>query len=386
MDFATLDDRPGLLLTGATGFLGGELLARLLARSDEQPVYTLVRARDGDEARQRLRRVTESLLGSDAPGAERAIAVAGDLTRPDLGMDGESRRWLADRVTRILHCAASVSFTLGLDGARAVNVVGTRRLLDFAELCLERGGLDCFTHVSTAYVAGTHAGSFAETDLDRGQSFRNAYERSKFETELMLRERGDSLPVQVLRPSIVVGDSTSGWTASFNVLYGPLRAFALGAYSAIPGRRSAPVDIVPVDFVADAALALHGRAGTTYHLTAGDSTTTVAELLELASGHLDRRPPRVVSPALYRNVVHPLLMRQGGQRTTRTLRRSEALFPYFSMRVRYDDTLARAALEPVGIQVPPLRSYFTRLMDFAVAARWGRRPMARQAHIPVLAA
>src|SRR5262245_45180667 len=109
-----MDDRPGLLLSGATGFVGGEVLARLLERGD-RPVYALVRARDDGEAHVRLRRAIESLMGSADPWARSAVAVAADLNRPDLGLHPRRRRWLADRVERVVHCAASVSFTLGLD-------------------------------------------------------------------------------------------------------------------------------------------------------------------------------------------------------------------------------------------------------------------------------
>ena len=80
------------------------------------------------------------------------------------------------------------------------------------------------------------------------------------------------LPVTVLRPSIIVGERDSGWTQSFNVLYWPLRAFSRGAYVALPARRDAPVDVVSVDYVADAIFALSQAPeaeGATYHLTAG---------------------------------------------------------------------------------------------------------------------
>jgi long-chain acyl-CoA synthetase len=372
----TTDDRPGLLLTGATGFLGGELLARLLERGD-RPVYALVRAQSDEEARLRLRRVIRSLLGRAEPASRQAVAVAADITQPHLGMDPGRRAWLAERVGRILHCAASVSFTLGLEESREINVEGTRRLLDLAELCARRGGLDSFLHVSTAYVAGTHPGSFLEGDLMVGQDFRNAYERSKFEAEVLVRERSAALPVQVVRPSIVVGDSRTGWTPAFNVLYWPLRAFAKGAYPAIPARRSSPVDVVPVDYVAEAILALSGRPGSTYHLTAGERATTVGEVMDLASAHLGRPSPRVIPPGLYRRLIHPLLLRRGSDKRKQALRRSEAFFPYFSMRVRYEDQLARGALRERGIEAPALPAYFGRLMDFALAAGWGRRPPER---------
>src|SRR3954447_1243521 len=221
-------------------------------------------------------------------------------------------------------------------------------------------------------------GLFAESDVFTGQDFRNPYERSKFEAELLVRERAGSLPVQVVRPSIVVGDSRTGWTPAFNVLYWPLRAFSRGTYPALPARRSSPVDVVPVDYVADAILALAGRAAGTYHLSAGENATTVGDLVDLASAHLERPAPRTLSPALYRRAIHPLLVRTGSDARRRALRRSEVFFPYFSLDVRYDNSRARATLSPLGIGAPPIASYFERLMRFAVAADWGRRRLPRR--------
>jgi thioester reductase-like protein len=372
----------GVLLTGGTGFLGGEVLVRLLER-DERPIYVLVRGSSEQEAQLRLRHLVEALLGETGRLDDRAVAVAGDITRPGLGMDASRRDWLAERVARIIHCAASVSFTLGLEESRAINVEGTRRMIELGQLCARRGELDAFVHVSTAYVAGTHPGRFGEDELDVGQDFRNPYERSKFEAEQLVRGRASALPVQVVRPSIVVGDSVSGWTPTFNVLYAPLRAFARGAYPVIPARRSSPVDIVPVDYVADGILALAGRTGTTHHLTAGERASSVQELIELASGYVGKPAPRVVPPTLYRSAIHPILVRTGSERRRRALRRSEVFFPYFAMRARYDNTRAREALAPLGIEPPPLRAYFHRLMDFARAAEWGRRPRARREAIGV---
>jgi thioester reductase-like protein len=371
----------GTILTGGTGFLGGEVLARLFER-DERPVYVLIRADDDERADERLGALLESLFGSAEPCGDRAIAVCGDVTRPWLGMGSRRRDWLAERTDRIIHCAASVSFTMPLEDQRRTNAAGTRRAVELAELCARRGGLEAFVHTSTAYVAGTYPGIFGESDLDLGQDFRNPYERSKFEAELLVRERARDLPVQVVRPSIVVGDSRTGWTPTFNVLYGPMKAFARGAYPAVPARRSAPVDVVPVDFVADAIVALAGGPGGTYHLTAGDRASSVGELIELGTAAAARPAPRVLPPWLYRRLIHPLLVRSGDEARRRALRRSEVYFPYFAMRTRYDNSAAREALTPAGIEPPPLASYFQRLVAFAQAARWGRRPIARHELIP----
>jgi long-chain acyl-CoA synthetase len=371
-----------VLLTGATGFVGMEVLARYLERTDRS-IVVLVRARDDDEAAARLRATMGSLYGSGSELSGRVTAVAADIEQDGLGLGLERRAALAERVRDIVHSAASVSFSLPLEESRQVNVEGTQRLLDFAHEAQSRGGLTRFAYVSTAYVAGTHEGEFREDQLDVGQGFRNAYERSKFEAETLVREEADRLPVQIFRPSIIVGERGSGWTASFNVLYAPLKAFARGALQVLPARRSAPVDVVPVDYVADAIFALAtgpviDRAET-FQLVAGREATTVGRLASQGARYFGRRPPRVVSPRLYRRLVHPLLMRGLPPRSRRALARSEVFFPYFTMRVAFDDRRARARLSPRGIRVSSVERYLGRLIEFAREADWGRRSVSRSA-------
>ena len=368
-----------VFLTGATGFVGMELLARYLERTDRR-VYTLVRAADDREAAARIERTLLSLFGPDHPYARRVVAVRGDITRPGLGIWGGIDD-LAERVGEIVHGAASVSFELELQAARTINVDGTRRMLEFAERCNARGGLRRFSYISTAYVAGEHDGCFSEDDLDVGQRFRNTYEQSKLEAECLVARSRGQLPITVLRPSIIVGERDSGWTASFNVLYWPLRAFARGSYAALPARGDAPVDVVPVDYVADATFALDQAPeaeGATFHLTAGSNATSVSEVIELATQFFGRQAPRLIEPSVYRGVMHPLLLRAAtDERSRRALTRSEVFFPYFAMRVHYDNRRTRVALRASGIRTAPLRTYFVRLVEFALAAQWGRRQISR---------
>lgn len=364
-----------LLLTGATGFVGMELLARLLRSpaASARPVLALIRADDDAHATRRLHETLLSVFGAVAPYAERVTAVAGDLQRPGLGIDPA----LADSVSEIVHGAASVCFELALDRSRAVNVEGTRRVLAFAAGCAR---LRRLTYISTAYVAGLHRGVFGEDDYDLGQGFRNPYEQSKFEAEGLVRAAGAAgLPVTIVRPSIVVGDRHSGWTASFNVLYWPLRALAKGAYPILPARRRAPVDVVSVDYVADAICALHrmpAAEGGTFHLTASEHASSIGELLDLAVGRFACRRPPLVSPSLYRRALHPLAVRLGPLRRRRFLRATTAYLPYFAIRVRYDDARTRAALGAATAPAP-LHTYFDRLVDYALLARWGARPIGR---------
>ena len=309
--------------------MGGEVLRRLLSGGED--VACLARRPD-----------------AVPPGAS---VVAGDLTDPSVALP---------HADVVVHCAASVSFGLPLDEARAINVEGTRRMVDHATRCGAR-----FVHVSTAYVAGRHRGLWRESQADRGQTFRNTYEQSKLEAELLVQ----AAPVDatILRPSIVVGDSQTGWTSSFNVLYWPLRAFSRGLIAAVPARAAGHVDVVPVDYVADAiahvATARPDVRGT-LHVVSGMDAVTVAELITLATSAFDREPPALVAPGCPEAVA---LAKHSAE--------AARYLPYFDMDVLFDDTRARGVLGPAGITCPPLRDYFPKLIEYAEQTRWGKRPL-----------
>jgi long-chain acyl-CoA synthetase len=333
-----------ILLTGATGFVGAQVLARLLRESRED-VVAVVR---GPDSTSRLRAALDT-AGVPAADRRRVGVLSADLTRPLPRIAG---------VTTVVHCAASVSFGLDLAEARRINVDGTLHALRAAERAGAR-----YVHVSTAYVAGRHRGRFEENQLDAGQEFRNTYEQSKLEAERLVRASGaDAI---VLRPSIVVGEAATGWTTSFNVLYWPLRAFARGLLASVPARPDGRVDVVPVDYVADAiahvALRRPDVRGT-LHLVAGEGAVTVDELLDLASGALERERPELAP-----------LPEELAERSPEAAR----YLPYFDMDVVFGDARSRAVLGPAGIAPPPLRDYFGTLVDFAQAARWGKAPLAR---------
>jgi long-chain acyl-CoA synthetase len=369
-----------VLLSGATGFVGMEILGLYLERTDRH-VCCLVRATSQEDADGRLRVALGLLFGDEDAFPDRVSAVRGDIESPALGLWPNDFEALAARVTDIVHCAASVSFSLPLKQSRRINVEGTRHMLDFGVACRARGGLDHFAYVSTAYVAGTHKGVFTEEDLDVGQDFRNPYERSKFEAEEVVRAYADRLPIQVFRPSIVVGEHSSGWTMSFNVLYSPLKAFSRGALPAIPATPDAPVDVVPVDYVADAVFELANRpaqdtGAETYHLVAGPRATTVGHLVNLSARHLGQPEPKLIPPRAY-SLAHPLLKRLLGGRSRRAIEQMTVFFPYFSARVRYANQRTQ---ERLGSEPPPVERYYHRLIDFAADANWGRRRLPRTAN------
>jgi long-chain acyl-CoA synthetase len=336
-------------------------------------MIALVRAPSDAAAAERMHAVLHNLFGRGAQRYSRRVrSVAADLTQPGLGISTRRREQLAAEVTTVLHSAASVSFTLPLDEARAVNVEGTRRMVEFAELASARGnGLERYGHVSTAYVSGTHEGRFSEDDLAVDQGFRNSYEQSKFEAEQLVRSH-DGLPFTIMRPSIVVGDRHSGWTAAFNVLYWPLRAFSRGLLAAVPAIPTAPVDVVSIDYVADAIHELcesPSSTGQTYHLTAGANASTIAEIASLASAYFSRPLPTVLPPAEFAALVC------AGKCVE--LDGSSPYFPYFSIGTVFENRSTRERLTRVGINTSPLGDYLERLLDFATRSGWGKRPIGR---------
>jgi len=352
--------RPPVFMTGATGFLGMEVLARLLEGGDRD-VVCLVRAADGPAAEARMDAVLETLWTDPSPYRGRVRALAGDLTAPGLGLDVVERTSLAEEVGAVLHCAASISFDLPLEEARLINVEGTREMIGFAREAKALGRLERFLHVSTAYVAGDYPGTFGEGQLIAGQTFRNTYEQTKWEAEQVVAEADDLSPA-VVRPSIVMGESDSGWTPAFNVLYWPLRAFARGLFDTVPALADGRVDVVPVDYVADGIVHLLDRADAgVFNLVAGGAAPTVGELIGMGSERFGRPRPELVEPGV-----------------GTALADGEVYVPYFDMRVVFDDTRARSVLVPAGIEAPPLADYFGTLMEYAEATRWGKRPMGRE--------
>lgn len=362
-----------ILLTGATGFLGMEFVARAVA-ADAHDVVCVIRARDDAHAARRLDDTLATLYGDAVPPAarRRLTAVAGDLEEPGLGLGPAAAVRVAGRVTRIVHGAASIRFDLPLDEARAVNVTGTAHVLGLARRLHGAGRLERYLHVSTAYVAGRASGPVAEEGPLPDADPRNTYEQTKREAEALVRAAAaDGLPAAIARPSIVVGDSRTGWTPAFNVLYWPLRALSRNLLPTVPADPRGIVDVVPVDYVADAIAHLATTPAPvtgTYHLTAGPAATQIGELMDLAVDALGCARPSVEPPL-------------AAAEAAGTDHEAGVYVPYFDVLSDFDAARARALLEPAGIVCPPLAAYFPRIVAYAVAARWGKGGTPRAAAI-----
>ena len=273
------------LLTGATGLLGRYLLRDLL-RAD-WPVVAVVRGRREQSAADRIETVLAQWEREDGRTLPRPIVFQGSFDKPRLGLAAEATAWLRRHCGRVVHAAASLKFAVDPKDHEPfrTNVDGTRHLLD---LCRELG-LPELHHVSTAYVAGLREGVVREDELDVGQKWANAYEESKVAAERLVQGSRFLSSLTVYRPSIIVGDATTGYTTTFHGFYTPLRvAYAL--VPKLPVNGDEPLDLlplfnlsgieqknlVPVDWVSQAIVRIlrqPQRHGRTYHLTSARPVT-----------------------------------------------------------------------------------------------------------------
>jgi len=369
-----------VFLTGVTGFVGRYLAARLLARDEIEGLDVLVRAKDVAHARERIATSMRFAVPDDEAEALAAKMepVIGDLRSERFGLDEEAWDALAARTDRVLHGAANVRFDQDLEDARSYNVFGTEQAAALARRAQELGGLSRFDWVGTAFVAGLRRDTVGEDELVHDAGWKNPYEQSKYEAEAWLREHAADLPLSVFRPSIVVGESGSGATTNFGMLYWPIKLYAKGWWRTVVGSPKTPVDIVPVDFVADAidALTAPGQpVGVTYHLTSGvDGAVSIGELASLANDYFGGRPAKFMDPDFFLRWVRPVvdLFLWGPRR--KVLQAGGRFFiPYMSGNPLFDNRKARVALEEQGIAVPHVHQYFSTLLDYAKATDFGRR-------------
>lgn len=345
---------PRVFLTGFPGFLGSALLERLLARGDS-PVACLVQEQYVQAARSKV-----AALGTVA-GIEATDAVdihVGDITAPELGLSDPAP---FSTVEAVYHLAAVYDLAVAPGLAERVNVSGTERVLSFCE----RIDVDRLHYVSTCYVSGRYDGVFTGEHLQEGQSFNNHYERTKYEAEVAVQERmGDDIDATIYRPSIVVGDSTTGETEKYDGPYYLIRLLMaqpriLSVWPRSPRAGATELNVVPRDYVIDAIAHLSGSSETrneVYQLC-DTSPLPVSQFVETVAAHLDRR---VVGVPVPRGAAKPL----AGIAQRLGLPAEPATLDYLDHPTRYVAPNTRRALAGTDIEPPAFESYVDALVTF----------------------
>jgi thioester reductase-like protein len=354
-----------IFLTGSTGYIGAHVAANLLEQHGAA-LNLLVRARDPQEAQLRLWRALQ--LHLEFPRfyehlQTRVRVFVGDITSPGFGLGRDEYDRLVHTTDSIIHCAASLN-RKSEKSCLNVNLRGTLEVLTLARHAEHYHGLRRFSEVSTVAVAGKRSNEVVTEDrsIEWDRSDYDPYARTKKFCEHMTRVLLPDTPITVFRPSIVLGDSRRAETTQFDMV----KAFVfLAGLPALPFRPNDKIDIVNVDFVADAIAALHQKEQPKwdiYHLSSGTSSQTFRELTNaLAAAQQKRKPvflPFAEKP--FTRSVDFLSHRKGPVASGATL--LKVFMPYLVWNTVFDNTRVTSEL---GRRPIPFAQYSFPLLKFS---------------------
>lgn len=340
-----------ILITGYPSFLSRRLLETILERETGVTIRLLSRRDHIDES---ARRIEE--LG---PVSSNIELLSGDVVSMDLGLSGPEYLELIENVTDIYHVASI--WYLGVDRQTIydVNVTGARNIVDAA---MEMKHLNRLNHFSTAFVAGDRTGVIMEDELEEGQTFRNAYESTKYEAEKLMRDAMRHIPISVFRPSIIVGDSRNGEIEKMAGPYYIMNAIVLMPPNMpilIPGKGDKPLNMVPVNYVCNALHTIslqEDTAGKTFHL-ADLNPLSARKVFEVVAASVGRSAPVGRFPYKIAKLVmrFPYL-----EKMTRSPRQ---FMDDFNQLTLYNAINTSQALQGADI-CPPFTSYVDHLVQF----------------------
>jgi NAD(P)-dependent dehydrogenase (short-subunit alcohol dehydrogenase family) len=358
-------------VTGATGFIGRHLVARLLERDGD--IYVLVRDGSGDKLEALL---AEKWIPAAGPDARTRIRpVVGDLSRPRLGLDDAIVGELSGNIDHFFHLAAIYDMTADEDRNRIANVEGTRHAVELAN-AVNAGR---FHHTSSIAAAGEHKGLFREDMFDEGQKLTHPYHLTKFESEKIARTQ-TQVPWRVYRPAIVVGNSQTG---EMDKIDGPYYFFTaiklarhyLPGWFPLIGPEFGYTNIVPVDYVAAAmdhiahAPDLDGQA---FHLCnpkrqrSGDVMNEFAKAAH--APQLSMRIDMKLLEALPKGTIGMLMQLPAARGARKAILADfgipDEVLGYVGLRPEFDTRDTERALKDTDIAVPPLETYATKLWDY----------------------
>lgn len=373
-------------ITGGTGFIGRFVVERLLKRP-RATVYILVRK----ESKEKFDALRDALNADP----ERLVPMWGDITTPGLVSKANMAK-LKGKISHVFHLAAVYDMNMDDETGDRVNNEGTRNTVKFANAL---GGKVTLQHMSSVAVAGgKFSGVFRETMFDEGQDTSHPYFRTKFQSERIVREEC-KVPWRVYRPGAVVGSSVTGEMDKIDgpyYLFPTIKAIVETVPKWLPllGIEGGKIPIVPVDYVADATIAIAHKPnldGKAFQLlqTPQDSTGKIMEIFFDAAhgpGFAKKfelpRLPRLVSRGI-RESARVLPLQVAAKQMARATGLPPGASSYLTGKVSFDDRQTRAALKGTGIRCPKLKDYAPAIwkyweshMDFPKPVRGGKAKLA----------
>ncbi|WP_331457341.1 SDR family oxidoreductase [Bacillus sp. FJAT-18017] len=345
------------LFTGFPGFICNQLIREILQKRHEAGmVYVLVQPAMKRKAKEEISKIARDTVRSK----EKFRIKEGDITKPELGIKQGEAEELKQTITHVFHLAAIYDLAVPEDIARKVNVEGTANVNVWVK---SLHNIKRYIYFSTAYVAGRREGKLLETELIRPAEFKNFYEETKYEAEVLVEELKKDIATTIIRPGIVKGHSKTGETIKFDGPYFIMNFLdRLRFLPIIPrlGNSDAVINFVPIDYIISATAYLSfldKGAGKTYHLT-DPSPYTVSEIYEMLMKQLIDKTPTGTLPLSMARVslsVSSVRRMLGVER--------EAL-DYFTWKGHFDCSQASEDLEGSGISCPDFREGLEAMVGF----------------------
>ncbi len=348
-----------IFLTGATGLIGSYLLKLLLEKGHK--VFCLARSKNEKSAEERVIEILNFWSKDISFDPKNLKILEGDITKKNLGLNKKLLNLLKKEVDQIFHCAAVTKFNWPLDEIRKVNVEGTRNVLELGVKWSKEGKLERVNHLSTAYVCGDYKGVFKEDDLDVGQKFNTTYEQSKFEAEKVVEKyRKKGLWIDIFRPPIVVGESTTGKILSFNLaFYQAIRIWNQELFNYCPGKSNYFFNIVFINELCESIYKISSKSSIrnkTYH-TFNPNRVSLKKIIDDSSEFLKFKKPKLISTTEFfkknLTMIQKNLLRYN--------------FFFYNSRVRLDSKMTNEYLKKYNFEFSKFnRKLFFNLLEYAV--------------------
>jgi thioester reductase-like protein len=291
---------------------------------------------------------------------ERVELLRGDVTAMDFGLSGASYLDLAARVNVIHHCMCASQSGVSRDSERRQFVSSTGEVL---ELATARGSkVRRVVHWSSARLFKPQNGRVTESESSCASGPRSRDDDARFRAELLVREFVKRVPLTILRPSIIVGDSRTGEMDRAEPIYALLQLIVNSPQELripIPGTGDQPCHLVPLDYVVEAGLAVADNPdsiGRTFHII-DERPTSLARVFELLNETAERAP---APPGLARNLSALLFNAPGLERFGQVPR---SFMDLLAADVTYDARNTREILAGTGIECPSPTSYLSLMAN-----------------------
>ena len=343
--------------TGFPGFISNQLIRQLIKTDASfSKLIAIVLPSQIEKAQNEKNKILQEFQLNK----EHIQLIEGDISKQNLDLPKNENDFKKSDITHVFHLAAIYDLAVQKEIAYSVNVDGTRNMNEFVR---SLPNLKRYTYFSTAYVAGKREGTLFEHELIRPEAFKNYYEETKYEAEVLVRSLMEEVPVTVIRPGIVKGSTSTGETIKFDGPYFILNFLdKIRFMPIIPNitKSVCVINLVPIDYIiqATAYLSLHDKgAGKTYHLT-DPKPYTVTEVYQMFSNMYNGKEPKGYIPfVLTKSMLKIKPIRKFFGVEVESL-------DYFSWKGYFDCTNAQRDLEGSGIHCPDFKEGVQPMIEY----------------------